>query len=52
MELNGFEKFRAVRETIGDKAVLDELMQILNFDQLEECAEDLVHNLDLGRVWM
>lgn len=52
MELNGFEKFKAVRETIGDKALLDELIMILNHDQLEEYAEDLVRNLDLGRVWM
>lgn len=52
MELNGFEKFKAVRETIGDTALLDELMMILSYDQLEEAAEDLVHNLDLGRVWM
>lgn len=52
MELNGFEKLKAVRETIGDKALLDELMAIMSFDQMEEFAEDVVRNLDLGRVWM
>ena len=53
MELTGFEKFETVREAIdNDKLLLLELMQILNDDQLAEFAENIRHNLDLGKLWV
>ena len=49
----GFEKFETVREAIdNDKLLLLELMQILNDDQLAEFAENIRHNLDLGKLWV
>lgn len=52
MELTGFEKFETVREAIdNDKLLLLELMQILNDDQLAKFAENIRHNLDLGKLW-
>lgn len=45
--MEGYNKFNAVREDIGDNALLNELMMILSDDQLNEFADDLIRNLDL-----
>lgn len=45
--MKGYNKFNAVREDIGDNALLNELMMILNDDQLNEFADDLIRNFDL-----
>ena len=45
--MNGFEKIDKVRELVGDKAVLDELVQILSYDNLDVLADDIIRNFDL-----
>lgn len=46
--MKGYNKFNAVREDIGDdNELLTELMMILDDDQLDELADDLIRNLDL-----